>query len=414
VAARTTRHAKEHGAEGELIRTWQNELGEIGWPVDRLAQTVDSAAAQLGTPPKLSLKSVRHMLAEVLSADGELARRKVFCRRHLLVELAPHLFGQHLRVLDLLGDRALQDPEAIPLARLAGAREQPYALASVLAIEQAIAAGLARQLERSDAPTAVPSVVEAAIAAAEQTIGRALSTEQRQAATGICTSGRGAELVVGVAGAGKTTTLQVVADAFESSGCRVIGTATSGQAARTLGKEAEVSEARTLASLLWRLDHGQLALDDRTVVILDEAGMTEDAHLVALTARVEAASAKLVIVGDHHQLGAVAPGGALAALVRRHPAAAYHLVENRRQHDPEERHALAELRDGNTAEAIAWYAITAASTRIPTATSPSNTQSMPGLPRWAPDKTPPCTPGGGPTSRPLTKRPGNGWIPPAN
>ena len=74
--------------------------------------------------------------------------------------------------------------------------------------------------------------------------------------------------------------LQVVAAAFEASGCRVVGTATSGQAARTLGREAEVGESRTLASLLWRLDHDRLVLDDRTVVILDEVGMTDDAHLV--------------------------------------------------------------------------------------------------------------------------------------
>jgi hypothetical protein len=100
---------------------------------------------------------------------------------------------------------------------------------------------------------------------------------------------------------------------------------------------------------------GRLTLDERTVVILDEVGMTEDAHLVALTARVEAAGAKLVTVGDHHQLGAVGPGGALAALVRRHPAVVHHLTENRRQNDAAERHALAQLRDGDVREAINWY-----------------------------------------------------------
>ena len=75
------------------------------------------------------------MLGEVLSAEGELARRKVFSRRHLMVELAPHLFGQDPPTLDLLVDRALQDPEVIPLVGVAGAREQPHALASVLATE---------------------------------------------------------------------------------------------------------------------------------------------------------------------------------------------------------------------------------------------------------------------------------------
>ena len=53
--------------------------------------------------------------------------------------------------------------------------------------------------------------------------------------TAVATSGRGVELVLGVAGAGKTTALDAVRQAFETAGYRVIGTSTSGQAARTLG-----------------------------------------------------------------------------------------------------------------------------------------------------------------------------------
>jgi hypothetical protein len=355
VAARTTRHAKEHGVEGELVDRWQAELASIGWPVERLAASIDSAARKVGASPSLSLKGVRRIFGEVLSADGELARRKVFARRQVLVEVAPYLFGHDPRLLDVIVDRALWDPEMIPLVGVVGAREQPYALASVLATEKAVANAIGRQVERVDAPTASVGAVDRSIAAAERSVGASLSAEQRDAATSICASGRGAELIVGVAGAGKTTMLQVVAAAYEASGCQVIGTATSGQAARTLGREAEIGEARTLTSLLWRLDHRRYVLDERTVVILDEVGMTEDAHLVALTARVEAAGAKLVAVGDHHQLGAVGPGGALAALVRRHTGVVHHLTENRRQHDVAERHALAELRDGDVGAAVHWY-----------------------------------------------------------
>jgi ATP-dependent exoDNAse (exonuclease V) alpha subunit len=183
----------------------------------------------------------------------------------------------------------------------------------------------------------------------------ALSEEQREAAVGICTSGRGAEIVVGVAGAGKTTMLRVVAEAFDSSGHQVLGTATSGQAARNLAVEAEIVESRTLASLIWRLDHGQLWLSEKTAILLDEVGMTDDIDLARLAAYVELAGAKLVLTGDHNQLGAVGPGGALGALVARHPEAVHHLSENRRQHDPDERKALEELRDGDVAEAVRWY-----------------------------------------------------------
>ncbi len=158
------------------------------------------------------------------------------------------------------------------------------------------------------------------------------------------------------AGSGKTTLLSVITAAFEHTGHRVIGTATSGQAARTLGTEASISESRTLASMVWRLDHHQLALGDRTVVILDEVGMTDDVDLIRLTGYVEASGAKLVLVGDDRQLGPVGPGGALGALVARHPGSVHHLVENRRQTDPAERQALEQLRGGNVTCALSWYA----------------------------------------------------------
>jgi conjugative relaxase-like TrwC/TraI family protein len=78
VAARTTRQAKQHGVKGELVARWRDELASIGWPVERLTAAIDSAAVELGAAPKVTLKSARRMLGEVLSADGELARRKVF------------------------------------------------------------------------------------------------------------------------------------------------------------------------------------------------------------------------------------------------------------------------------------------------------------------------------------------------
>ncbi len=146
----------------------------------------------------------------------------------------------------------------------------------------------------------------------------------------------------------------VVRAAFEDDGYRVLGTAVSGQAARALATEAGV-DSRTVASLAWRLEHGALTLDAGTLLLIDEAGMADDAQLLKLLVAVEAAGAKAVVIGDHHQLGAVGPGGGLEALVARHHPAVVVLDHNVRQRDPAERAALEQLRAGDVAKAVAWY-----------------------------------------------------------
>jgi len=59
-------------------------------------------------------------------------------------------------------------------------------------------------------------------------------------------SGHRLDLVTGVAGSGKTTTLAAVRDGFESAGYTVLGTATSGQAAKNLGEGSGI-DSRTVA-----------------------------------------------------------------------------------------------------------------------------------------------------------------------
>src|SRR5581483_9946393 len=162
--------------------------------------------------------------------------------------------------------------------------------------------------------------------------------------------------VLGVAGAGKTTAIRCAAEAYAAAGYQVVGSATSGQAARTLGREADLADSRTVASLLWRLDHGRLELSRRHVVVLDEAGMTDDGDTLRLLTVCDLAKAKVILVGDHRQLGPVGPGGALRALLNRHHGIVHVLTENIRQDDPGEREALRQLRGGTISDAVAWYA----------------------------------------------------------
>lgn len=356
IAARATREVKRHTGVDELLPEWHRELDAAGWPVERLASHLEENRARaVGLPFPLPTAEVETLAAEVLSIDGRLlAHHKAFTHTNLVAELAPRLYGRDPAELDRVLAHILASRDVVPLIGVAGAREQAYTTAEVLATEATIAQAVERLAERTG--PALPAVdIEAVVADAESARGHELTDGQRRVIERICGSGQAVSVVVGVAGSGKTTALDTAASALEAAGYRVLGTSTSGQAARTLGTQAGV-DARTFASLLWRLDHGQITLDDHTVVIVDEAGMSDDANLARLALAAERAGTTLVLVGDDRQLDAVGPGGALAALLRQRSDLVVTLDANVRQRDPAERTALAQLRAGSVPQAVAWYA----------------------------------------------------------
>jgi conjugative relaxase-like TrwC/TraI family protein len=357
MAARDTRKAKRHTPPGELMPAWLAELEAAGYTPDGLLDSINMAAeSRQPVRSRLAERQVSALVAYALEPAGRLAEIKVFTRADVAVAVAPVLFGRHPGELLRVVEAVCAHPDAIPLIGVAAARERAYAPACVIANESAIAGKVALQANRDNAPSVAEGIIEAVIATKEQTLdGRTLTAGQKKMISAVCSSGRGAELILGVAGAGKTTGLDVVRDAFETAGYRVLGTSTSGQAARTLGREAGIGESRTMASLLWRIDQGRLHLDNQTVVILDEAGMADDPSVLRLLSAAEHAGSKVVLVGDHRQLGAVGPGGTLEGLIARYSSAVHVMDENVRQSDLAERAALAELRAGKVEEAVNWY-----------------------------------------------------------
>ena len=355
VAARNSRAPKVEESQESLVARWLGELDEIGWPPRKVNQRLRIVQERQYRPLR-SLRDKEHaeVVGGLIGARGPLAKRKAFTRADVVRIAGPALYGYAAEELDRVVAGVLQHPEAIPLVGQPGARGRAWAAASVLATEQAIETVAYRLAESKAAAAVDPKRAEAAIVAKERTLGRVLTHGQRRAAAAIATSGRAIDLVVGVAGSGKTTALDVVRSAFESEGYRVIGTAISGQAARALREEAGV-ESRTVASLVWRLEHRTLSLNDRTVLLIDEAGMADDEAMLKLLVAVDAAGAKAVVVGDHLQLGAVEPGGGLEALIRRHNDAVLLLDQNIRQRNPGERAALEHLRSGDVGRAVNWY-----------------------------------------------------------
>jgi ATP-dependent exoDNAse (exonuclease V) alpha subunit len=180
-----------------------------------------------------------------------------------------------------------------------------------------------------------------------------LSDEQAAMVWRICGSGAGVDVVIGVAGAGKTFALAAARDAWTASGHRVIGATLSARAARQLEAGSRIPSS-TLTRLIADLDlpdGGSLGPDH--VVVVDEASMVGTRMLLELVRHAHHANAKVVLVGDPCQLPEIDAGGAFAGVARHGDRA--RLTVNRRQQEPWERQALSDIRVGRAEEAVAAY-----------------------------------------------------------
>ncbi len=135
----------------------------------------------------------------------------------------------------------------------------------------------------------------------------AFSTEQ-QIAIRTATGESAIAVIQGRAGVGKSTMLAAVNESYTKEGWKVQGIALAGVAAQNLQKESGI-ESKTIASWLPRAE-----LDNKTVVIIDEAGMVGSKQMSDIIEKVQHSKAKLILVGDEKQLQPIAAGGILHAI----------------------------------------------------------------------------------------------------
>ena len=158
--------------------------------------------------------------------------------------------------------------------------------------------------------------------------------------------------IVGRAGAGKTMVARTIADVYREMGYDVRGAALAGKAAEGLEQEAGIP-SRTLASLERAWAEGRDQLDNRTVLVVDEAGMIDTRQLGRVLHEADQARAKVVLLGDPDQLKAIGAGDAYRGLLDRHASARLETI--RRQAEPWQRAASEHLAGGRVTSALDAY-----------------------------------------------------------
>ncbi len=197
--------------------------------------------------------------------------------------------------------------------------------------------------------------IDSAISAFEGGKDFVLSEEQKAALSYIA---QGGDVVCldGIAGAGKTITMEALKAIYASRGIGVSGVAIAGKAAHGLEVEAGIA-SNTVASIVknYKLGgHRERYLPATgSVLVLDEAGMIGLDDMAALLEMCEQRHIKLVSIGDPDQLASIARGAPFKAMMERIGFAS--LSEVRRQKDAGDRAATVSLKQGKIGAAIDHY-----------------------------------------------------------
>jgi conjugative relaxase-like TrwC/TraI family protein len=160
----------------------------------------------------------------------------------------------------------------------------------------------------------------------------------------------GLAVIVGPAGAGKTSALRAAVDRLTADRRAVFGVTPSAAAAAVLGQQTGVV-ADTVDKLLYehsqpgRIPSPELGLVPGTTLLVDEAGMIPTPKLARLARLADAHGWRVVLIGDPRQLGAVGRSGMFEVLVER--GRVIELAQVHRFTHEWERNASLQLRRGD-------------------------------------------------------------------
>ena len=341
-ATLATRTSRIEFDPDRLEASWHAQAVGIGWGPDQLDALLAHASPARPEPTVEDLAET--VAARLIETDSSFTRHDI-----AQVVAANVADGVAPERLDQLTAAVLARPEIIPLTTATGTRtgwEQRYTTRALVELEAELLDAVANRI---GGPIGALGGDRIAAAIRNATM---LGADQQTAVQQLLGQGDPVEVLVGKAGTGKTFTLATVAAAYQAAGYRMVGVAPSARAAREL---ADGTGLETFTVPRYHHAIKDRSLDPRSIVLVDEAGMcgTVDLHSVVTTAR--RAGAKVILVGDHHQLPEISAGGGFRAAVDRLGGQVCELTVNRRVTEPWEIDALDELRCGHVGTAWAAY-----------------------------------------------------------
>lgn len=176
-----------------------------------------------------------------------------------------------------------------------------------------------------------------------------LTKEQQLALEHITTQSGGLKIIQGMAGTGKGFLLGVAHLAWENVGLDVRGATLAAKAAQGLQESTQIP-SQTLHSLIHQLNTEKTELTNKTVLVIDEAGMVGSRQLAQILDYADQVKAKVVLVGDSQQLQPIDAGGAFRLLAQNLGYASLQNIQ--RQKELVDRKIVMQLASGQSQQAL--------------------------------------------------------------
>ncbi len=371
-ATLSTRPAKELHSLAELTAVWRERAACV---IGKDATTWASAAAANQSVPLLRAEDLPRAAIDALGFDvmTAVSEKRATWRHWNLAAEAARQTMQHR--FASASDRVAVVGLVVDAAERASLRITPPELASTPAAfrrddqtsvfrpkhsavftSTALLDAESRLLERAANVTGprVTATTLRSCARAQLPGSALLAHDQLAALESIVGSGRILDVLVGPAGAGKTTAMNALRRAWETAhgAGSVIGLAPSAAAANVLAEDLGISTENLAKWWQNHVDHGTTFRRSQLVVV-DEASLAGTLALDRITALAAIAGAKVLLVGDYAQLQSVDAGGALSLLVHDR-ADLPELIDVHRFANQWEKTASLGLRQGNP-ESIDMY-----------------------------------------------------------
>lgn len=342
VIAKATRGSKRRDQTKHREEIWAEAARAIGLDAKHFTERLQTRTRVLNRVAAEQLLSTRLQTLPAALTENE----SVIERRELIRAVTATLVGTGLPS-ELAADevdKLLHSGAVVEIGRDAVGLPA-YSTPEMLAIEREVVA-TGQALAARSWHTLDPEHLASACRSA------GLTPEQMDAVAAAAT-GNALAIIEGAPGVGKTTTLEPLVEAYREAGCRVIATASAWRIAKLLEGDLGV-ESRATASWLAKLKAGQKVLDNRTVLVADEAGLLSARDMHTLLGAVREAGAKLILVGDRQQLQAIGAGPGLDLVARAVEAARIQSIV--RQREPWAREAITDFGTGRAATALDAFA----------------------------------------------------------